>query len=100
MNSLLGFKIEEVAPHNVRSYLESCHQPQKATMNTDSPSLPDTIALRIDEACTASRLSRGTIYSAIGSGALPVVKIGRATRIMRTDLEAWLRSLRRENKAA
>ena len=68
-------------------------------MNTDSAPLPETIVLRIDEACTASRLSRGTLYQAIGSGALPVVKIGRATRIMRTDLEAWLRSMR-QNKAA
>lgn len=67
---------------------------------TDTPSLPDTLALRIDESCTASRLSRGTLYKAIASGDLPIVKVGSRTLIMRTDLEHWLRSLRIQKDAA
>ncbi len=35
-------------------------------------------------------VKRSTIYELARTGRLPYVKIGRATRFLRTDLERWL----------
>jgi excisionase family DNA binding protein len=57
------------------------------------------IALNIDEACKSSRLSRGTLYAAIKSGELPLLKLGRRSLILRDDLLAWLQSKRQRQAA-
>ena len=49
--------------------------------------------LTIREACDAFRVGRTTLYRIIKSGRLPVLKIGRATRIRVSDLERWVASL-------
>lgn len=51
----------------------------------------DKVALRVE---TAAELldynTRHVLDVAIKSGALPVVRIGKALRVRRSDLEAWL----------
>ena len=45
------------------------------------------------EAARKARVGRTTIYKEIGSGNLVAVKVGRLTRIRRSDLEDWIRRL-------
>ena len=45
------------------------------------------------EAGQEARVGRTTIYKQIGSGNLVAVKVGRLTRIRRSDLEDWIRRL-------
>jgi excisionase family DNA binding protein len=45
------------------------------------------------EAARKARVGRTTIYKEIGSGNLVAVKVGRLTRICRSDLDDWIRRL-------
>jgi excisionase family DNA binding protein len=51
------------------------------------------IALKISEACAASRCGRTTLYEAIKQGALRAVKRGKSTLILESDLRRWLEAL-------
>jgi excisionase family DNA binding protein len=44
----------------------------------------------IKEASETLKVSRSTLYLMIGQGKLPVVKIGRSTRIRRSDLNKMM----------
>ena len=46
--------------------------------------------LRIPEVAAELRLGRSSGYQLIKAGELPVVRIGRAVRVSRADLEAWV----------
>ncbi len=49
------------------------------------------LLLRIDPDCTAlTSLSRSTLYELIAVGEIPVLRFGRAVRVRRIDLEAWI----------
>jgi excisionase family DNA binding protein len=51
----------------------------------------EPLLLRIHPDVTRiTNLSRTTLYSEIAAGRLPAVKFGRAVRIRRDDLEAWI----------
>lgn len=52
------------------------------------------MALTIEEARTATGLSRGKIYEYINSGELKARKLGKRTLILKTDLEAFLSGLK------
>jgi excisionase family DNA binding protein len=54
--------------------------------------LPENL-LKIREAAHEAGVGRTTLYNEIGSGKLVAVKIGRLTRIRRSDLEDWMRRL-------
>ena len=54
--------------------------------------LPDNLLTTL-EAAREARVGRTTIYKEIGSGNLVAVKVGRLTRIRRSDLEDWMRRL-------
>lgn len=49
--------------------------------------------LTIPKAAREASVGRTTIYKHIGSGDLVAVKVGRLTRIRRSDLEDWMRRL-------
>jgi excisionase family DNA binding protein len=49
--------------------------------------------LTVPDAAFEARVGRTTIYKQIGSGNLVAVKVGRLTRIRRSDLEDWMRRL-------
>jgi excisionase family DNA binding protein len=47
-------------------------------------------ALDIPEICRRTRLGRSFVYEAIRRGELHAVKLGRLTRVLRRDYDAWL----------
>ena len=51
------------------------------------------LALKISEACSASRCGRTTLYDAIKRGELRALKRGKSTLILENDLRRWLDSL-------
>lgn len=58
--------------------------------------LGQSMLLRIPEVAAELRLGRSSIYQLIQNGELPVVRVGRAVRVARADLEAWVEDRRRE----
>jgi excisionase family DNA binding protein len=55
--------------------------------------MQNPVALKISEACAASRIGRTRIYEAIGRGELRARKNGKSTLILYTDLVEWLSHL-------
>lgn len=51
------------------------------------------LALKISEACAASRIGRTSVYDAIKRGDLRAKKRGKSTLILESDLRRWLESL-------
>lgn len=56
--------------------------------------------LTIADFCSAYRLSKTTAYRQINAGRIPIVKVGRATRIRVSDAEAWAANLSQTQNAA
>ena len=56
--------------------------------------------ISIADFCGDYRLSRATAYRLINAGQIPIVKIGRSTRIRATDAEAWAANLETNSIAA
>jgi excisionase family DNA binding protein len=56
--------------------------------------------LTIDDFCRAYRVSRSTAYRQFNAGQIPIVKVGRATRIRTSDAERWAANLIETNMAA
>jgi len=50
----------------------------------------EKLLLRIPEAAAILGLGRSTVYALIGSGALPVVRVGRSVRIPMSGLQTWI----------
>lgn len=40
------------------------------------------------------RIGRTSFYREVAAGRLPIVKVGRSTRVARADAEAWLKHIR------
>lgn len=49
--------------------------------------------LTIADFCQRFRVSRSTLYRQVNSGALPILKIGRSTRIPATAARQWAQAL-------
>jgi len=47
-----------------------------------------------DDVATLLGIKRSTVYDLARTGRMPVIKVGRALRFLRTDLEAWLEQQR------
>jgi excisionase family DNA binding protein len=54
--------------------------------------------LTIKEACEYLNLSRATIYKLIKEGKLTPIKIGRSTRLDKSDLDAFVESMKKGDK--
>lgn len=52
----------------------------------------ESLLLRVDEVAELLKIGRTRTFELIAAGELPVVRIGRAVRVPRHDLERWLRS--------
>jgi excisionase family DNA binding protein len=50
--------------------------------------------LTISDFCQRFRVSRSTLYRQVNSGALPILKIGRSTRIPATAARQWAQALK------
>jgi excisionase family DNA binding protein len=59
-------------------------------LHTDPPSKSEPLAVSPGEAARLAGLGRTTIYSALGSGALKSIKIGKRRLITIEALRAWL----------
>ncbi len=57
----------------------------KQIMPLEPPAL-----LRAEEAARITSLGRSTIFKMLSTGELRAVRIGRAVRVRRSDLEAWI----------
>lgn len=55
-----------------------------------------SMLLRIPEVAAELGLARSSVYALIQAGELPVVRIGRAVRVPRVVLEAWVERRIRE----
>jgi excisionase family DNA binding protein len=56
--------------------------------------------LTIADFCTKYRVSRTTVYRQINAGLIPLIKVGRASRIRSSDAERWAANLSQINLAA
>jgi excisionase family DNA binding protein len=52
----------------------------------------EPILLRVEDVATLLGIARSTAYVLIAGGELPVVRIGRATRVPREAVEQWVRA--------
>ncbi len=59
-----------------------------------------TAFLTISDFCSAYRISRSTAYRQINAGHIPIIKVGRASRIRASDAEAWAANLSQTQSAA
>jgi excisionase family DNA binding protein len=53
--------------------------------------MSETILLRATEVAAVLGVGRATAYELMASGELPTVRIGRAVRVPRAELERWVR---------
>ena len=60
--------------------------------------MEEKLTYRVREACDMVGLSRAELYRAIKRGDLRTTKFGRATRIAREDLEAFVQAKRQETQ--
>lgn len=60
-----------------------------------SAPVPDLICYSIRQAATVTGLRRATITLAIKDGTLAAFKIGVRVKILRSDLEAWIKTMPR-----
>jgi excisionase family DNA binding protein len=58
-----------------------------------------TKLLSIKDACAEYGLSRSALYREVEKGRLPMLKIGKSSRISRDDLDKWLAALPTAGKA-
>jgi excisionase family DNA binding protein len=52
-----------------------------------------TILLTIRDTCELLGIGRSTLYRLIDRGEIPVIHIGRAVRLRRSDVDAWIDQL-------
>lgn len=52
--------------------------------------MDDRLLLTIAEAAALLRIGRSTMYAMAAAGEIPTVRIGRAVRVPRAALEAWV----------
>jgi excisionase family DNA binding protein len=59
------------------------------------------LLLKAEEAARLLGLGRSTVFGMLASGELPAVRYGRAVRVRRSDLEAWIeRQIRESDRIA
>ena len=54
---------------------------------------PNTILMRAPDVCDTLRLGKSKLWELVANDALPVVRIGRAVRFRRSDVEAFVAAL-------
>jgi excisionase family DNA binding protein len=57
--------------------------------------MTETINYRVREFCEVFGISRATFYVLVKAGELRTIKIGKSTRIPRSEAERWQRELER-----
>lgn len=69
--------------------------PAPETKRVDKPHTPtaDKILLAVEDALSLTTLSRAVVMDAMKNGQLPTRKFGRAWKVKRRDLDAWIDNL-------
>ena len=80
----------------MRLYLWERSQRSHGSKKMETEKLPRL--LKIEEVCQRTSLSRSAIYRVITAGELKMVKIGKAARVLETELDRWIYSLEGESK--
>jgi len=75
----------------MRKRLDDVQQPNEATSVPDTNSV-QTILLTVPQAAQQMGLSPAMVYKLILTDDLPIVKLGRSTRIVYTSLVVWLKA--------
>ena len=57
---------------------------------SDHKDSESSFLLRPAEVATTLGISRSKVFELLAAGELPVVRIGRATRVVRQELERWI----------
>lgn len=66
---------------------------ERTTTRADDATSPNRLALSAEEVAEALGISRAHVFKLLSSGRLPrPIKLGRAVRWPRKDLEEWLAS--------
>lgn len=65
-------------------------QIQKVDQLTPAPQFPEQLLLRPTEVARVLGIGRSTVYELIHAGELPTIHVGRAVRISRRAVEAWI----------
>ena len=69
-------------------------------MEVEGHRLSDKLRIIVDEAAHALSIGRTRVYALIASGELPVVKLGRSTRVPADGLRAMVERLAPEQRSA
>jgi excisionase family DNA binding protein len=77
---------------NKRDELLVAEASRVASQGHDGPTLHCGDLLSVDEAAELATVRPSTIRAWLGAGRLPRVKVGRCTRILRRDLEEFIRA--------
>lgn len=62
----------------------------------NEPEIQEGDILKIQDVCAILNLSRSKVYMLMQDGSLPFMKFGRALRLYRRDVEAYVRKVREE----
>jgi excisionase family DNA binding protein len=87
-DSNLARSVAFIARESVTAMLEATNAKARPSVAVESK-----LMLKLDEAALLTGLSRGTIRAAIDAGKLKAKIIGRAWRVKRDDLEAYIKKL-------
>ncbi|MEU9159044.1 helix-turn-helix domain-containing protein [Streptomyces sp. NPDC048424] len=60
---------------------------------TTAAQSPSPVLCTVKDAVALLRLGRSTVYELMASGELPFIKLGRARRIKRADIDAFVAQL-------
>ena len=60
--------------------------------------MEDEQLLTVDEVAERLSLSRSKVYELLAGGDIPSVHIGRARRVIATDLDTWITRLKEEQR--
>lgn len=81
-----------------RQRLDDAQQPREASSVSADTKSVQTILLTVPQAAQQMGLSPAMVYKLILTENLPIVKLGRSTRIVYASLVAWLKAREDEQR--
>jgi excisionase family DNA binding protein len=65
-------------------------EPGPSSSPMSEEGLMDSVLLRADEVAKILRIGRTRTFQLVGSGELPVIRIGRVVRVPKAGLDRWI----------
>lgn len=85
--------IEDILFRNITQDVEQKQRAQLHASERSVPELPQKMAYSIKEVVTLFGIGRSSIYREISEGRLRVIKLGKRSLVLRTDLDEWMKKL-------